>query len=731
MVSHTGARAWTWTLLAGVTLLTSCSPDSSGIRRLPLEPDAVAAVITLSPSATSLGFIGQTVQLTAQLVAGDGSPATGVSFHWTTTNPAVAAVTARGMVQAVSEGTAEILVRTVNIVGTAQITVKRVPATVTLSEEEFLFTELQQSQTVSATILDGGGQGLPSSDIVWSVANAAIATVGSDGVVTSIGQGRTTVTGTAGAVQAFLTVRVATGAADIEVAPSTLAMDALGDTVTIGGTVVDAAGAALSAVVVTFLGEDTLVATVDSVTGLVTAIGVGVTTVTVIGDTVQKAVPVTVTQTPATVVVTPALATLIPGAQLTFTAAAEDRNANPIASPSITWSSADVAVATITGAGTATAVAAGATVIVATAGAAADTANVTVVVVAVDSVDVSPDSLTLIVGGTDIVSARFFDDQGTEILGPTATWVSTDTDVATVTSAGVVAGVGPGTAWIRGTEDNGADSTYVTVITVSLFDIEVRFVGTLPSASVQTAFSDAELRWEELLIGDLPAAAVTLTAAECVTVAHPAVDETIDDVVIFAEVTAIDGSGGILGQAGPCVVRSTGGLALVGVMQFDEADLSDLETTSDLVETIIHEMGHVLGLGASTPWTTTLVDAGGADPYWPGTEAVTQYDLNGGNSTNKVPVANTGGMGTADAHWRESHMGRELMTGFINIGSVNPLSAITVGAMKDMGYAVDLSKADAYTVSATLRISPDRLFRLRELPVPPPMRVDARGRLVR
>ncbi len=110
---------------------------------------------------------------------------------------------------------------------------------------------------------------------------------------------------------------------------------------------------------------------------------------------------------------------------------------------------------------------------------------------------------------------------------------------------------------------------------------------------------------------------------------------------------------------------------------------------------------------------------------------MTQYDLSGGTATNKVPVANTGGTGTADAHWHEADMGRELMTGFINESSINPLSAITVGAMKDMGYVVDLTKADTYTVSPTLRISPDRLFRLREIPMPPPIRVDARGRIVR
>jgi len=28
--------------------------------------------------------------------------------------------------------------------------------------------------------------------------------------------------------------------------------------------------------------------------------------------------------------------------------------------------------------------------------------------------------------------------------------------------------------------------------------------------------------------------------------------------------------------------------------------------------------------------------------------------------------------GTLDAHWHGAHMGRELMTGFINTGAVNP-----------------------------------------------------------
>jgi hypothetical protein len=51
--------------------------------------------------------------------------------------------------------------------------------------------------------------------------------------------------------------------------------------------------------------------------------------------------------------------------------------------------------------------------------------------------------------------------------------------------------------------------------------------------------------------------------------------------------------------------------------------------------------------------------------------------------------------------------------------------------MKDMGYTVDLTKGDSYTVSATLRAGPDRLIQLRELPMPPPLQIDSRGRVVR
>ena len=61
-----------------------------------------------------------------------------------------------------------------------------------------------------------------------------------------------------------------------------------------------------------------------------------------------------------------------------------------------------------------------------------------------------------------------------------------------------------------------------------------------------------------------------------------------------------------------------------------------------------------------------------------------------------------GGTGTADAHWRESVFGNELMTGFVDAGT-NPLSRVSVASMADLGYAVNLAGADPYTLAPGLR----------------------------
>jgi hypothetical protein len=237
---------------------------------------------------------------------------------------------------------------------------------------------------------------------------------------------------------------------------------------------------------------------------------------------------------------------------------------------------------------------------------------------------------------------------------------------------------------------------------VSNYNITLRYL-TAISPSRQAVFEAAAARWSTIITGDLTAVnAAGVPAATCGD-NSPALNEVIDDVLIFVTLDSIDGPGMILGSAGPCYLRTGTKFSIIGRMTFDTADVANLEALGLFPATIQHEMGHVIGIG--TLWTqipSLLVGGGTADPYFSGPTAIAQFNANGGGvyAGLPVPVENTGGAGTRDGHWRESVMGKELMTGFISLVA-NPLSSITVGSLADMGYVVSYANADPYTVNST------------------------------
>jgi hypothetical protein len=162
-------------------------------------------------------------------------------------------------------------------------------------------------------------------------------------------------------------------------------------------------------------------------------------------------------------------------------------------------------------------------------------------------------------------------------------------------------------------------------------------------------------------------------------------------------ISSIDGPGRILGQAGPTLVRSGSMLPARGRMQFDAADLAALEFNGPLVDVILHEMGHVLGIGTLWSALNLVQGAGTADPVFVGLSAMAEYaKVAGLSGPTPVPVANTGGGGTRDAHWRESVFDNELLTGFLNGGQANPISRFTIGSLEDIGYSVNYAAADTY-----------------------------------
>ena len=228
-------------------------------------------------------------------------------------------------------------------------------------------------------------------------------------------------------------------------------------------------------------------------------------------------------------------------------------------------------------------------------------------------------------------------------------------------------------------------------------------------------FKNSSTRWSTIIKGDLPSLSGSLAANAC-GLPHPSVNTTYDDLLIFAAVADIDGPGAVLGRAGPCVSRTgPAGLPVIGVMEFDGADLGNMESNGTLLSVILHEMGHVLGIGTIWNRFGLLQNPSSAgsplDTYYSGAGGLAGFEAIGGATYTggaKVPVENTGGAGTMNGHWRESVLRNELMTGFINGGGVgNPLSQLTVRSLADLGYTVDPAAADPFSLAFSLRDGPD------------------------
>ncbi len=261
-----------------------------------------------------------------------------------------------------------------------------------------------------------------------------------------------------------------------------------------------------------------------------------------------------------------------------------------------------------------------------------------------------------------------------------------------------------------------AFNTAVNAEATSNFTLEVRFFGTPPAADQQQLFLAAAQRIRGVVTGAVPPVAVQLNLASdsaCAVKGLPVVNETMKGMVVFAAVDSIDGKGRTLAQAGGCLLRryvvagDSVQLPLLGIMVFDRDDWATMVAQGNLQDVITHEMLHLVGVGRSM-WVPRklLRDEGTPSVAFTGSRAIRGcQDANGSTFCGSgVPVENTGGPGTVGTHWREITFGSELMTGFADKCPAAPqrcrypLSAITAGALQDIGYVVNFNAVDSYAL---------------------------------
>jgi len=218
-------------------------------------------------------------------------------------------------------------------------------------------------------------------------------------------------------------------------------------------------------------------------------------------------------------------------------------------------------------------------------------------------------------------------------------------------------------------------------------------------ASDYAVFESARKQWTEKItadVVDVSSSGMSLTYA-----CDNGYPSTIDDVYLCGKFEPIDGAGGILGSAGPLYVRSLSssrdrGLPITGRMRFDSADIDNMKRRGYFEGVIVHEMGHILGIG--TLWNYLGITGSNAQdcPYY-GANANAEYQRLSG-CTGSLPTELDGGSGTRCGHFDEECFTSEIMTGYVN--SVMPFSNITLQSMKDMGYSVDDTLAEPITLSS-------------------------------
>ena len=242
-----------------------------------------------------------------------------------------------------------------------------------------------------------------------------------------------------------------------------------------------------------------------------------------------------------------------------------------------------------------------------------------------------------------------------------------------------------------------------TVIDTTRFNIALRIEGTMDPVYRQ-AFERAKAKWESIIVSDFPSTFTMSKDTQCGQFTATK-DILVDDILLFVKSAEIDGEWRILGQAGPCIGTNTGANGMlqirVGQMFFDSADLARLARENTLDAVILHEMGHTLGLGTLFQYVPNLLSDTNVSPVrylgaggLAGTKKIDQASGFQAGTHGAPYIEDTGNPGTRLSHWKEDVYDTELMTGYLD--STSQISAMTILALQDLGYKVDVTKADTY-----------------------------------
>jgi uncharacterized protein YjdB len=545
-----GSKGVATSLIAGTATITATLSGITGSASLTVGAPQLSS-LTLNPSSADIE-VGATQAFTATAVYQNGTTSV-VAGEWTSSDPSVATVAAaggggggpgggggrRGVVTGVAAGQATITVTYQGLTASAVVSVTAVPTLVGLSVRppnpaSILVGATQQFQ--AEAIYSNGTTTTVTGSSSWTSSNADVASVttgggggpgggGGRGLARGVGAGTATITATYDgfSATASLTVR--------DPSPTGLLVTPATSSVRVGGTQQFTATLTLedgTSQTVTnqasWTTSDGAVATITTGggggpgggggggRGLATGIGAGSATITATYSGFSATASIAVTSAKATglVVTPPSFSMQVTQSQGFVATLVYDDGTTAVVTGQSTWSSSDPTVATITtsggggpggggpggGSGTATGIAVGTTTISAAYGGFTGSATLTVTDPPLAFVQVTPTNPSVPVQSTTSFTAMaVFTDNSTRNVTTSATWSSSNTQVAVVSGSGFAAGrasaLAEGTSTITATY-LGVSGTSVltvagTVSSVSITPVNPTTVVGLPVAFTATA----------------------------------------------------------------------------------------------------------------------------------------------------------------------------------------------------------------------------------------------------
>ena len=464
----------------------ACGKDS------PTKSSQTPSRITLSVQSATLTAIGQTLQISATVLDRDSRVISNADVTWKSSNASVVRVGTDGLVTAVTNGSAQITAITGVVSATANMIVAQEAGRISIAPDSATLSAIGETVQLTATVYDSADQPIAGASVIWASSDPAVATVSAGGLVTAEASGAATITATSGSASGTASVTVTLPpeppppeppppeppppAARIVITPASATLTAEGNTVRLTATVYDGSDGIIVDAAVSWSSGDPTVATV-STSGLVTAVGNGTAEMTAStgGVSANTTISVILPRIPARIVVAPLTTTLTAeGGTVRFNATVYDEGDDIIADAAVSWTSSNPSVATVSAFGLVTAVDNGTTTVTASAEDLSARATVTVILPRMPArITITPLTNTIMaVGDTLRLTAAVHDADGAPIADATVTWVSTQPNVATVSTSGLVTAVGNGTTTVIATAGSVSTSALITVDVPDPVDVE-------------------------------------------------------------------------------------------------------------------------------------------------------------------------------------------------------------------------------------------------------------------